>query len=198
MYHRLRDDLILYALVCGAVAFGSFARTSEFPWVQVSFGTFSYRVLSAAAFGLVETVLLTVRCRIIHHRASRHSSEVPSFHIFMQQHFHLVTRSILLAAIGVVVIYDGYWRLYESYSEPYPNDPFYLELFWMLGYGVGIAAIIWYGSALIRQIRQIYQVTLLESANYLFYGLLPEFLMYGTMGGCILLITMLFALRGIS
>jgi hypothetical protein len=186
MVHRTRDDLILYGLVCGLIAFGAFVRSETYTWTLVSFETFAQWVISATVIALVQIALLRARCALIHRRAARHNPDAPKQHLFMQQHFHLVTRAALIAAIGVIVIYDGYWRLDDAYSRPYPNNPAYFDLLWLLGYGVGLAALVIYVAAMVRQIGRIYQISRAQSLIALGIGLLPEIVLYGILGSCFL------------
>ncbi|MBI5961294.1 MAG: hypothetical protein HY866_21325, partial [Chloroflexi bacterium] len=91
--------------------------------------------------------------------------------------------------------YDGYWRLYAAYSRPCPDNPVFLDVLWYLGYVVGLAAAIGYGTAIVWHIRRLYRLTLWQGIFALVMGLITEIVVYGTMCGIWIMLLMIIGSR---
>lgn len=181
MEKSIRRDLLLYALVSSVLTFGALTRMEGTTWNLISWNKFCAWIAWSALAGLVQTALVTVRCMGIHRWASRRSPDSPPHPALLGQHVPLVTLAALLGAIGIVVVYDGYWRLYDAYSRPYPNEPWYLSVLWFLGYVIGAGAVLVYGGVMVRQIKNLYRISSYQGILALAVGLVPEIVFYGVL-----------------
>ncbi|HEX3054244.1 MAG TPA: hypothetical protein VHP83_26550 [Aggregatilineaceae bacterium] len=175
----MQHDLILHAMICFLLTFGALTRLEEEVWNMVDLNVFCRWLALAAISALLQTALLTVRCAIIHRRAR--STNPPQRSIFLHHHVALATRATVISAIGIIVVYDGYWSLYNANSRAYPNNPVYLDILWFAGYIVAVVGIIWYFAAMLRQITTIYQLPFRQAIKTLLIGLLPEVAVYGVL-----------------
>jgi hypothetical protein len=97
-----------------------------------------------------------------------------------------VTGAALVVAIGYVLVYDGYWMLYESYSRPYSIDPVWLGMLWFAVYIIGLAAVLGYARLILRQIGATYGLSWRKQAVTFIVGMVPEVVGYSILA-CALL-----------
>lgn len=167
--HALASTLASYLLLSHAVDIAD-STSSNHWWTMI---------ISLIAGG-IQTAGLVARCMTIDWWTRRGRSVHERHWLFLHRHAGLVTGAVLVVVIGYVLIYDGYWALYEAYARPYPDNPFWLDALWIVGHITGLLAALGYGRLILRQIETTYCLPRRQQIAALLMGIVPEAIVYTT------------------
>jgi hypothetical protein len=177
-------DLVIHALASTAASYLLLSRAVDI--ADMTSTNYWWAMVIALIAGGIQTTGLVGRCRTVDWWNRRGRSVQEKRWLFLHRHAGLVTGAVLAVAISCVLVYDGYWMLYESYSRPYSSDPIWLVWLVGVGYIIGLIAVVGYVRLILRQIGATYGLSRREQVVTFIVGMVPEVLMYTTLA-CILL-----------
>jgi hypothetical protein len=180
----IRRDLVIHALASTAASYLLLSRAVDI--ADMTSTNYWWAMVIALIAGGIQTTGLVGRCRTVDWWNRRGRSVQEKRWLFLHRHAGLVTGAVLAVAISCVLVYDGYWMLYESYSRPYSSDPIWLVWLVGVGYIIGLIAVVGYVRLILRQIGATYGLSRREQVVTFIVGMVPEVLMYTTLA-CILL-----------
>ena len=180
----IRRDLVIHALASTVVSYLLLSRAADI--ADMTSTNYWWAMVIAVIAGGIQTAGLVGRCRAIDWWNRRKYSVQEKYRLFLHRHAGLATGAVLAVAVGYVLVYDGYWMLYESYSRSNSSDPVWLGMLWFAGYIIGLAAVLGYARLILRQIGATYDISRREQVVTFIVGMVPEVAGYSILG-CILL-----------
>jgi hypothetical protein len=180
----IRRDLMIHALASTIASYLMLSRAVDI--ADMTSANYWWAMIIALIAGGIQTAGLIGRCKTIDWWNRRRHSAQERYRLFLHRHAGLVTGVVLAVAIGYVLVYDGYWMLYEDYVQPYPDNPFWLNVLWSAGYMIGLAAVLGYVRLILRQIGTTYGLSRREQVMTFIVGMVPEVVGYSILA-CILL-----------